>query len=423
MSAWSRFATIGSMYMAQTFATAFVSHLMPAIYRDQGLPLERFWILSVALIPFWFRWAWAPLVDRNTHGPFGPRKSWFLPCTALGVLTYVGLSLVDPTIEQIWWLMAVFGLQALVVSTQEVAVDAYMVDNIAPGERGAGSGVKTYMEAVAEVMALAGLAFVYDRYGWDAAVSVAAALFVFFFIPALVRREKPLHAAARTERSAAKPSVARFLRRRDSYVIIALLAAGGIAQGMYFPMMGAFLVDAGLAVTEVGAVLGVVVVIGMFIGATVAMTAVNRLGTKLTVALLAMAAFPAFVPAVYIATQESLGLVPIILGMSIPTSVLALMYVVFVVARLSWTSTLQAGTDYSIQSAIFRGGATAAVGVGGLLAAWLGWIGFFVAYAAIVVAVLLVFFVVSDPLDRLVARRVEREQSLARTGRPADTGL
>ena len=323
------------------------------------------------------------------------------------MLTYVGLSLVDPTIEQIWWLMAVFGLQAMVVSTQEVAVDAYMVDNIAPNERGAGSGVKTYMEAVAEVMALAGLAFVYDRYGWDAAVSVAAALFVFFFIPALVRREKPLHTAGGPQQGGVKPSVGRFLRRRDSYIIIGLLAAGGIAQGMYFPMMGAFLVDAGLAVTEVGTVLGIVVVIGMFIGATVAMTAVNRMGTKRTVALMAIVAFPAFMPALYIATQENPGLVVIVLAMSIPTSVLALMYVVFVVARLSWTSKLQAGTDYSIQSAIFRGGATAAVGVGGLLAAWLGWVGFFVAYAAIVVAVSLVFFVVSDPLDRLVARRVK----------------
>ena len=37
-SAWLRFAVIGSMYMGQTFATAFVSHLLPAIYRDQGLP-------------------------------------------------------------------------------------------------------------------------------------------------------------------------------------------------------------------------------------------------------------------------------------------------------------------------------------------------------------------------------------------------
>ena len=45
-----------------------------------------------------------------------------------------------PTLEQIWWLMAVFALQAIVVSTQEVAVDAYMVDNIAPKERGTGSG-------------------------------------------------------------------------------------------------------------------------------------------------------------------------------------------------------------------------------------------------------------------------------------------
>ena len=125
-------------------------------------------------------------------------------------------------------------------------------------------------------------------------------------------------------------------------------------------------------------------------------------------------------PAVYVATHDSVGLVVTILALSIPTSVLALLYVVFVVARLSWTSKLQAGTDYSIQSAVFRGAATAAVGVGGLLAAWLGWIGFFVAYAAIVITVALVFFVVSDPLDRLVARRVELEHSLSRTSPPAN---
>ena len=199
------------MYMAQTFATAFVSHLMPAIYRDQGLPLERFWILSVAprtvLVPVG---RGAPLVDRTTGGPFGAAQELvFCPVRPWGVLTYVGLSLVDPTIEQIWWLMAVFGLQAMVVSTQEVAVGR--LHGRQQSRRTSAApvrGVKTYMEAVAEVMALGGLAFVYDRYGWDAAVSVAAALFVVFFIPALVRpRETVCTTAGGPQQGGVKPSV------------------------------------------------------------------------------------------------------------------------------------------------------------------------------------------------------------------------
>ena len=411
-SAWIKFSIIGSMYMGQTFATAFVSQLLPGIYRHQGLPLEKFWILSLGLVPFMFRWLWAPVVDRRVGGRFGRRKSWIIPCTLAGALSYVLLSFVEPTIEAVWWIAGLFAIQALAISTQEIAVDAYMVENLQPTERGVGSGVKLYMESIAELIALAGLAAIYDRYGWDATLAAAAVLFVIFFLPGLIRREPEIHPVAT---SVVRPSVRRFLARRDSWYIVVLLLTGGISFGMFFPMTSAFLIDEGFSVTQVGLILGIIVVLGMFMGIYGAVFALNLIGLKSTLRVIAISALPSFLPAIWLAQPGRTSTFFTILCLAVPTAIIALLYVVFVVARLGWTSQLQAGTDYSIQSAIFRGASMAAIGVGGFLAAWLNWRGFFVAYPLMIIVVSVGFYLVSDHLSDLVERRhaAERESTLA----------
>jgi MFS family permease len=409
LSAWNKFLIIGAMYMGQTFATAFVSQLLPAIYRDQGLPLDRFWILSLGLIPFWFRWLWSPMVDRRVKGRFGRRKSWIVPCTIIAVISYALLSLVEPTIEAIWIVAALFAVQALVVSTQEIAVDAYMVENLQPAERGVGSGVKLYMEAIAEFMALAGLAAIFQYFGWNWTLFAAACLFLVFFIPAFIRKE-PLLQHKTELLDKAKPSIIRFLKRTDSWFIIGLLLIGGITFGMFFPMSSAFLIDEGFSISETGMILGIIVVIGMLIGATVAVRTLDKLGMKSTLLIVTLISLPAFIPAFWLSQPGQASLFTTIICLAIPTSVIALIYVVFIVARLEWTSEIQAGTDYSIQSAVFRGGATAAIGVGGFLAAWLGWRGFFIAYPVIMIVVSLAFFFISDPLHEMVVKRSERER-------------
>ncbi len=410
---WNKFLIIGSMYMGQTFATAFVTQLLPGIYRAQGLPLEKFWILSVGLIPFWFRWLWAPLVDRRTGGRYGRRKSWIIPCTIAGVASYALIAAVEPSIEAIWLVAGLFAIQAVAISTQEIAVDAYMVENLAPQERSTGSGVKLYMEAIAELIALAGLATIFDRYGWSWTLFAAAILFVVFFIPALIRKEPPLKLAKHSAKNPARPSLLRFLKRRDSWFIAGLLIAGGTGFGMYFPMTSAFLIDRGFTVGQTGVILGIIVVLGMLSGTTVAVKTLNRFGMKPTLKIVTIAALPSFVPALWLTQAGPLPAWATVACLVAPTMVISLIYVIFTVARLGWTSDLQAGTDYSIQSAIFRGAATAGIGVGGFLAAWFGWRGFFFAYALIVIAISLVFLGLTDYVTYLVSRRTEREHNSA----------
>ncbi len=53
------------LHMAQYFPAAFTGTALPFMFRQQGLPLEMFWLLALPGIPRWFKWIMALLVDNN----------------------------------------------------------------------------------------------------------------------------------------------------------------------------------------------------------------------------------------------------------------------------------------------------------------------------------------------------------------------
>jgi predicted MFS family arabinose efflux permease len=92
---------------------------------------------------------------------------------------------------------------------------------------------------------------------------------------------------------------------------------------------------------------------------------------------------------------------------------LAQFTILFYVARLGWCSRGQAATDFAVQSAAFRLGATAAVGLGGAIAAAAGWQGFFAFYAGYVTLVTVLFYWLEPRIAAEVARR---ERAAAQPG-------
>jgi len=74
-----RFTSILGLQMGQVFPAAFFGLMLTAIYRENGLPLDMFWVFAVPSIPTWLRPLWAPLVDGIGSRRLGRRKSWFIP--------------------------------------------------------------------------------------------------------------------------------------------------------------------------------------------------------------------------------------------------------------------------------------------------------------------------------------------------------
>jgi cyanate permease len=212
--------------------------------------------------------------------------------------------------------------------------------------------------------------WLYDRFGWDVTVVAAAATLVLFTLPALTREPVP---RVQTQ----KPSLKAFVKRPEALTIVITVLIVSFSMGITTAIDGAFLVDKGLSVAEVGIVLGIGQLAGYFLGviASPLLSKVLKPSTSLGfgVAVLPMALLPplvvSFLPAVDVVTA------------SIAFGIGALGYghliVLYNAARFEWADTGQGGTDYAIQGSLVRVAGSAVTAVAGLTAATIGWTGFY----------------------------------------------
>ena len=65
------------LYLSEGVAYGFSATAMVAFMRTEGLSLSQIGAFSAALlVPWSFKWAWAPIVDLVKLRRFGGRKGW-----------------------------------------------------------------------------------------------------------------------------------------------------------------------------------------------------------------------------------------------------------------------------------------------------------------------------------------------------------
>ena len=95
--------------------------LIPWWLRDQDIGLAAIGFFSLISLPYTWKFAWAPLVDRYWVKMVGRRRTWMLvtqivliPCIAL-------LPQLSPA-SQMWWIATVCSLIAFLSATQDIAI-------------------------------------------------------------------------------------------------------------------------------------------------------------------------------------------------------------------------------------------------------------------------------------------------------------
>jgi PAT family beta-lactamase induction signal transducer AmpG len=411
-ASWSKYTVIGMMYMSQTFPSAFITTLLPTIFREQGLDLEKFWMFSLATVPYWIRWLWAPVVDNYGSARIGRRKSWFIPCTIGACIVYASVAFFEPSEETIWFIIILMIVKSFLTTTQEMAIDGYLIENLEPKERPIGSAIRVYFEGIGEMTALAGLAIVYDKLGWQITAVLASMLMLVFMMPGFIRKEPPLPDAVQRKRELGqRPSLLLWLKRKDTRIIVPLLFTGGLAVGMFLPMVGAFLIDIGYSVTQVGVITAISLGGSLFVGATLAIGLVQRFGTKTCLKFL-MFGFPITVlPAIWLTAQSAPPIPIAVICIILPIGLIALLHVTFQIERLGFASKHQAATDYAINSSAARMGQTSAAAAGGFIAAQ-SWTLFFIVMAVLGTCIATAWLLIHSRLWRMIAEREAREDSL-----------
>ena len=247
-----RFGAVMGLQMGQVLPQAFISLMLPVIYREQGLSLDMWWVFTIPMIPTWLRPLWAPFVDRTGSRTFGMRRSWFIPCTTMGALAYVGMTIWEPTIEHLVIVIALWTLKSAIMTTQDIAIDGYMVENIRDEERPVAAGVLDIARNIGMFVSWVGIAWIYDAYGWTMAMVVASSLLIACSMPGILRPEPPRP----RQYEHARPSLKNLLARRESYYIYPLCFGVALAGGIIATMYPTYLSDLGFRAAEVATMVG-----------------------------------------------------------------------------------------------------------------------------------------------------------------------
>ncbi len=159
---------VALLYFAEGLPFGMVLDNFPVYFRLHGVSLGLIGALSLLRTPWWAKVFWSPLVDQ-----IGERRQWIQG--ALIVMAAALLAVAALPVAPIGALLvlALFTFTTA-AATQDVAIDAYTIELLVPGEEGVANGVRVSAYRAALVFAGGVLVALAGRAGWPTTFAVAA---------------------------------------------------------------------------------------------------------------------------------------------------------------------------------------------------------------------------------------------------------
>lgn len=231
-----RLAVMSALYVAQGIPYGFVTVTLAAYLASRGATEGQVGeLVAFSMLPWAFKWLWAPLVDRFSHSRMGRRRPWIL-CAQAALVSGAVVLVFAPAddLERLGWLVLACNVCA---SLQDVSVDALAVDLLPEKERGFANGLMYGGSYLGTMIGGAVLSTVLGRSGLRAAMlGQAAALGAIMLLPLLLRERAgdslfSLRGRPRGD-AASRPRLLRDLVRafaRRSPLVAAMLALLALA--------------------------------------------------------------------------------------------------------------------------------------------------------------------------------------------------
>ena len=159
-----RIAALCVLYFAQGIPFGFVTYALIAWLAERKVTTEGIATISVAAtLPWAFKWAWGPIVDRFQIPEYGRRRPWIIFAQTMMILTAFMIAIVPDPADALKVLATVIFIHNLFSGLQDVAVDALAVDLLRPEERGRANGFMYGSKYVGTAVGAAGLGLVLSR--------------------------------------------------------------------------------------------------------------------------------------------------------------------------------------------------------------------------------------------------------------------
>ena len=278
-----RMAVIFLLGFASGLPNMLIGQTLQQWLYDKDFPIEILAMLTALKFPFAIKWAWAPLLDRYRMPFLGRRRGWMV-VFQVGLLGgIVALSRIDP-VHEFPQMLAIALFISIMSASQDIVVDAYNVEVIAPPERAAGAA--SYFVGYRTSMLVSGsLTLVMaDHMVWNAVYLIMALLMIVGIVTVVFFAEEPTEIVLppRTIAQSIYKPFLEFMQRYRWHLILIVFFCATFKFGEQFAQAVSqpFYRDVGFTKTEIG-VLSKAIGFGAFtIGGLAGGTLVARYGLR-----------------------------------------------------------------------------------------------------------------------------------------------
>jgi MFS transporter, PAT family, beta-lactamase induction signal transducer AmpG len=236
---------VAILYFAQGFPFGIVVDNLPVYFRVHGVSLVDIGLMSLLGLPWTLKVLWAPLVDR-----FGHARRWI----SSALLVMAGLMILVPWFEPTTPTRALWAVLVAVTvasATQDIAIDAYTIGLLDPGEEGVANGIRVSAYRAALIVGGGGLVAIAGFVGWPAVFATAGA--VMLVLAAVALRAPAIGAEAQAQEPWLT-TLGAWLRRPGAAAVFCFVLTYKLGDASMGPMIKPFWVDRGLSVAEIGLV-------------------------------------------------------------------------------------------------------------------------------------------------------------------------
>jgi MFS family permease len=253
MRNYKTLASITALAIANTTPLYFATVALPTIMRSNGVPLTIIGLFGSLMLPWAFKFLWAPLLDRYYSIKFGKRKSWLILLQALMLICLIIIYNLPPN-QHAELLFGIIIALLICAATHYLATSAFILEQVDSDQLRFGNYAQVVGTALGSFTGGGLFLIAYPRLGWQNSIlTLVIVNLILLVIQSLVQER----AAQIEESKENRPSLISFLKRKNTRNLLYLCLIYRGCEGLVMGMQQPFLVDKQIAISLIGKVLGI----------------------------------------------------------------------------------------------------------------------------------------------------------------------
>ena len=254
----------------------FLAQFIPAWLRDHDIDLKTIGFFSVVLLPYSFKYLWAPALDRFIPPFLGRRRGWMIITQVSLLICMLSLAPLDPK-NHIDIIVVLGFLIGFFSATQDIALDAYRRELLEDDELGLGNSFYANAYRIAGFIP-GGLGLILaDFLPWQVVfIIVSGFMAVGIFQTLWIKEITSNDSAPKTLKEAVIEPFKEFFTRggiKQGFLIIGFIFFYKFGDTVATSLITPFYLDVGFSKAVLGSIVKVVslwsMIIGGFLGGTI----------------------------------------------------------------------------------------------------------------------------------------------------------